>query len=106
MTLQVIPDALRTVSRRVYHFRASSKTSAPYFIWAEDGSGQDFHADDAVEEQVIHGSVDYYTKRENDPAVAQAQAALTAAGVPWRLNSIQYEDDTGFIHYEWLWEVV
>ena len=32
--------------------------------------------------------------------------ALDAAGIAWYLNSIQYEEDTGLIHYEWVWEVV
>lgn len=29
-----------------------------------------------------------------------------AQGVSWRLNSVQYEDDTNMIHYEWEFEVV
>lgn len=105
MTLQNVRDALLTVSRRVYHFKAHPRTQAPYFVWAEDGSGQSLHADGKLEEQVIQGTVDYYTKHEDDPAVAEAQKALAAAGIPWRLNSIQYEDDTGLIHYEWVFEV-
>lgn len=105
MTLRNVRDALLTVSGRVYHFKAHPKTHAPYFVWAEDGSGRSLHADGALEEQVIQGTVDYFTKRENDPAVAAAQAALTTADILWRLNSIQYEDNTGLIHYEWVFEV-
>ena len=105
MTLQSVRDALLTVSRRVYHFKAHPRAQAPYFIWAEDGSGQNLHTDGRLEEQVIQGTVDYYTKQEGDPAVAKAQEALSAAGIPWRLNSVQYEDDTGLVHYEWVWEV-
>ena len=30
--------------------------------------------------------------------------SMTAMGIPWALESVQYEDDTGFIHMEWTWE--
>jgi hypothetical protein len=33
------------------------------------------------------------------------QAALNSLRIPWRLNSVQYEDETNLIHYEWTWEV-
>ena len=29
------------------------------------------------------------------------QEALWSAGIGFRLNSVQYEDDTNLIHYEW-----
>lgn len=25
--------------------------------------------------------------------------------IAWELNSVQYEEKTGFTHYEWVWEV-
>ena len=36
----------------------------------------------------------------------QAPQALEGIGASWYLNSVQYEEDTGLIHYEWYWEVV
>ena len=32
------------------------------------------------------------------------EQSMTAMGIPWALESVQYEDDTGFIHLEWTWE--
>ena len=49
--------------------------------------------------------MDYYTPQEYDPAVDNIQAALNSLRIPWRLNSVQYEDETNLIHYEWTWEV-
>ena len=40
-----------------------------------------------------------------DETVDKIQAALTAACILFYLNSVQYEDDTELIHYEWVWEV-
>ena len=30
---------------------------------------------------------------------------MTAHGIAWEKTSVQYEDETGFIHHEWTWEV-
>ena len=50
---------------------------------------------------------DFFTKREFDPWVEAFEASLNRCqGLTWRLNSIQYEEDTGFTHYEWEWEVL
>lgn len=105
MNLQKLSEALVGVGVPVYHFRAPSGTKAPYLIWGEDGSGQNLHADGALEGQVIQGTVDLFTRTACDPLAEGVQGALTGAELPWRLNSIQYEEDTGLIHYEWVWEV-
>lgn len=76
-----------------------------YFVWQEDGTN-DFEADGVHAEKAVTGTTDLYTKREFDPWKDDFEAALDAAqGVAWYLNSVQYEEDTGFFHYEWVWEV-
>ena len=32
------------------------------------------------------------------------EASLDELGASWYLNSVQYESDTGLIHYEWVWQ--
>lgn len=71
----------------------------------EDGDNG-FEADDLKAEQAISGTVDYFTKTEHDIAFDYIQGVLNAYGAAWYLNSVQYEDDTGLIHYEWVFEVV
>ena len=104
MNLDVIKNALLTVTNKVYHYMAFKQTGS-YIVWAEDTQAESVWADDRMQEQSIQGTVDYYTKTENDPAWRQIQEALSDARVSWRLNSIQYEQETKYIHYEWVWEL-
>lgn len=77
-----------------------------YFVWQEDGRN-DLEADDRHVEKVVTGTTDLFTKREFDPWKEEFEEALDASPyIAWRLNSVQFEPDTGFTHYEWRWEVV
>ena len=51
------------------------------------------------------GTTDLYTKVEFDPWADALGESLSAYGIAWELSSVQYEEDTGFYHYEWAWEV-
>ena len=80
--------------------------SERYFVWQEAGAN-DFVADGQHCASAITGMTDFFTKREFDPWVEAFEASLNRCqGLTWRLNSIQYEEDTGFTHYEWEWEVL
>lgn len=95
--LSVLPTA-------TFHYKAKSKHNQ-YIVWAEDGQSDAVHADDKMQEQVIEGTVDLFTKTEYDPLFNQIQETMNSADMTWRLNSVQHEDDTKYIHYEWVWEV-
>lgn len=106
MRFDEIKKALLTVTPNVYHYHAKgTKKPDKYIVWAEDGETGASHADNRKRKQAMGGTVDYFTKMEYDPAVEAIQTALNDAGIGWRLESIQYEEDTGYIHYEWVWEV-
>lgn len=94
--LSVIPD--------VYHYTAVQKKEK-YIVWAEDSGGQVHAGDNQVTDQAIIGTIDYYTKTEFDPNVDLIARSLSNAKIAYKLNSIQHEDETGYIHYEWLFEV-
>lgn len=98
-----IRDALLTVSKDVYHFEALKKKDK-YIVWAEDGEGNSGHADNK-KNQVIQGTIDYFTKDDADLVVEEIQEALELYEISYKLNSVQYEDETEYIHYEWIWEV-
>lgn len=98
-----IRDALLTVSKNVYHFEALEKKDK-YIVWAEDGEGNSGHSDNK-KNQVIQGTIDYFTKDDADPVVEEIQEALELYEISYKLNSVQYEDETEYIHYEWIWEV-
>ena len=76
-----------------------------YFVWQEDGSN-DLIADNRHAESLTTGTTDLFTRQEFDPWRDAFEAALNAApGIVWELLSIQYEEQTGFWHYEWAWGV-
>lgn len=105
-SLDVIKNALLTVSQNVWHFKAFKK-APPYIVWAEDGQADSVWADGAMQEQIITGTIDLYTKTlDNEPLFESIQNALNGTEISWRLNSIQYEDGgAGLLHYEWVWEL-
>lgn len=76
-----------------------------YFVWQEDGEN-DFHADGKHTERAVTGTTDLFTKQEFDPWREEFEAAMSASKyIAWGLESIQFEKDTGFWHYEWRWTV-
>ena len=83
--------------------RPEAVWSPTYGVWAEDGAN-DLHADNAHAEKLAEGTVDWFTRDDAMPAKPIIEAALTAAGCAWYLNSIQMEDDTGYIHLEWVFQ--
>ncbi len=91
---------------RAAHYEAHKKP-ARYIVWAEEGEGESLDADNHKEIQTITGTIDFFSVAENDVAVSQIQTVLNSFDdVAWSLNSIQYEDDTGYIHHEWVWQVI
>ena len=96
--------AHRQVTDKVSH--GQRMQSERYFVWQEDGEA-DCILDGRHAEKAVTGSTDLFTKQEFDPWKDQMEQAFdNAPDILWRLNSIQFEEDTGFWHYEWLWTVV
>lgn len=89
----------------VYHYWRPVQT-APYCIWQEEGEDSSLEGDGHKQEQSISGTVDYFTKTENDPNIDAIQDALNGIDVcSWELEAVQYEEDTNLIHYSWTWTV-
>lgn len=105
MKLTDLRDALLDVTQDTFHYEATHK-SDKYIVWAEDTEADSLNADDEKDEQVIQGTVDYFTRSEYDPNVKAIQQKLNSINVAWRLNSIQHEEGTGYIHYEWVFELI
>lgn len=103
MDFNPIKNALLTVTTNVGHYEALKKTDR-YIVWAEDGQFDALWSDDRMGVQIVEGTVDYFTRMEDDPNVDDIQAALNLVCM-WRLSSVQYEDDTRYIHWEWVWRL-
>lgn len=87
-----------------YSFAQYGWSRAPegdYGVVSED-FGEDFIANDVHLERGTAGTVDLFTRDATSAPRDAVEAVLNSAGVCWQLNSVQFEDDTGFIHYEWL----
>ena len=103
MKLSDIRDALLEVIPDVFHYEAWAKPDK-YIVWAEDNEASSLNADNKKQEQVLEGTVDYFTKTEYDPNFKLIQSKLNAIDISWKLNSVQHEEETGYIHYEWVFE--
>ena len=98
-----IIEAHKAVTDKISH--SGRLKSDRYFVWQEDGNN-DFIADGKHVEKAVTGTSDLFTKNEFDPWKENFEKALDNANIPWALNSVDYEEDTGFYHYEWTWTVV
>ena len=103
-SLETLMNALLTVTEEVYHYTAPAD-SVRYIVWAEDNEVAALEADNYKAGQTIEGTIDLYTKDEDDSWIQSVPDALNTARIGWSLNSVQYEDETRFIHYEWLFRV-
>lgn len=105
MKLNDLKNLLLTIGPPVFHYFAANQTGN-YIVWAEDGDGSVLHADGKKVERAITGTIDYFTMTENDPVKEQIETALDSdSGLAWALNSTQHEENTGYIHYEWSFEI-
>lgn len=104
MTLNNLKDLLLSIGPPVFHYFASGQTGN-YIVWAEDNQADAVHSDGKMRVQVIEGTIDYFTKKEFDETVIDIQKTLNDAGISWRLSSVQREEDTGYIHYEWVFQI-
>lgn len=105
MKLSNLRDTLLTITPDTFHYYAHKKPEK-YIVWAEDGEAGSSNSNDQKTDQVIQGTIDYFTKTEFDPIFELIQDKLNTIEISWRLNSVQYEEDTGYIHYEWVWEMI
>jgi len=105
MTFDNVKNALLSVSSNVYHLTAISNPPLSYIVWAEDTESGSLHGDGKKISQTMQGTVDLYSKIENDPLIDLIQKAFNDYGVGFKLNSNQYEPDTKLIHTEWVWAI-
>lgn len=105
MKLSDIRDALLEVIPDVFHYEAYAKPNK-YIVWAEDTEADAGYGDNKKTTQIIQGTIDYFTKEECDSNVKSIQEKLNSIDVTWRLNSIQHEEKTKYIHYEWVFELI
>lgn len=89
---------------KVYHF-FRPQMKPPFCLWQEDGPGNEFRTGNRLAEQMIHGTIDYFTAKEYDEAVDLIQSAFRSSNISLSLTEIMWEEETELIHYGWEFEV-
>lgn len=102
--LKRLSNILKSLCDNVGHYEVVKKTKK-YIVWSEEVEDSSLSADDKKEEITIQGSIDLYTTVEFDELIDELAEALTINEIGWELASVQYEDATGYIHYEFIWRV-
>lgn len=95
--------ALTNTGLKFAHFGWSKAPSGDYGVYAEDGAN-DLIAGNKHVEKALQGTVDYFTWDDSGAPKATIEAALESVPVAYYLNSVQFENDSGYIHYEWVFE--
>lgn len=99
--LKIVRNALTAVSTNVYHYRRPDNLENA-IVWAEDAEDNSFYANNIKQNIAMHGTIDYFTKSEYDRKIDDIVAGLNSSSrIAWNIKSVQYEDETGLIHYEW-----
>ena len=102
--MEELKNALVALTEECHHFYAPPNTEPAYIVWKEDGRN-DLAANNAHEEKAWTGTVELYTRNDNDPLVSGIDNALDSVGAVWSLISVDYEYESGLIHYSWDWEL-
>lgn len=84
---------------KVYHYAKAASAKAPYVVWQEDATNE-FKTGNRRGEYQVHGTIDIFSSKEFDALFDDVPAALDGIASV-NLNSVQYEDDTKLIHYEY-----
>ena len=100
MTMAKLVEALEATGYAFAHHAWSNAPSGDYGTYQEY-SGADLMADDVHAERGTICYVSYFTRDDTATPRTTIESALNSLRIPWVLNTIQYENDTGYIHYEW-----
>ena len=92
--------ALQATGYQFAHYAWSEAPAGDYGPYAED-SGEDFIADGKHIERGTVGYINYFTRDDSETPRTTIEEALNSINIQWNLNTVQYENDTGYIHYEW-----
>lgn len=92
--------ALQATGYAFAHYAWSKAPDGDYGTYSEN-RGDDLTADNKHIEKGTEGFISYFTRDDSGTPRVMIETALSNLGIPWYLNSIQYENDTGYIHYEW-----
>jgi len=96
--------ALRNTGIPFAEYGWDRSPAAPYGVISIEGQGDSVAGDGYILHQSLRGSIDLFVKSPDTMWMPMVQDAINGL-VAWRLNSVQREQDTNLIHYEWIFEM-
>lgn len=93
-------EALEQSGLSIAHYAWSKAPEGDYGTIQED-SGNDLVCDEKHVERGTDCYLSYFTRDDSGTPRTTIEGILNGLQIPWYLNTVQYENDTGLIHYEW-----
>lgn len=105
MPVNKLETALATTGIPYAHYAWDiAPNGQPFIVWAED-EGDELVLDERNSERITTGTVDLFTRDPSKRATVET-AFRSIDGFYWRTNSVQYEDETKLLHFEWTFRTV
>ena len=103
-TLVTLLKAIKNVQFTEYEWK--TRPNGNFGTVQLDFEAEDDNGDDVKQNRAWEGSVDLFTYGKEMMIVAAVETALeTVCEGSWYLNSEQYEQDTGLIHREFVFQL-
>ena len=102
--MQELKNALLATGYPFAHFAWSHAPTGTYGIYGEDGENR-LAGDNRTVEKAMVVYVALFTKDDSGEPMNKVETALQSIPCAWYLNTVQFEENTGYIHYEWAVEV-
>ena len=97
-------QALKATKIPVAHFgwETEGLPMGDYIVYSEN-SMDDLEANGLHIERATVGTVDLFTRDYSDDAKDPVEQALSGLpGIVWQLETIQFEEETRYVHYSWM----
>lgn len=98
--------ALKAMDVPFAEFGWATRPTSDFGVVALDMESGKSESDNGTRCAVMEGTADLYMHGMNSTHIQAVETVLeTVCGASWELNSVQYEQDTKLLHYEWVFRV-
>lgn len=99
-------EALRQTGIPLAEYAWDVRPETDYLVITIDSEANSLEADDKKVNQAPQGTIDLFSMHNDRETMQTVQNVLnTFDGCAWYLNSVQYEDDTRLLHWEWVFSL-
>ena len=103
---EALINALKALEIPLAEYAWDVRPDADYLVIAIDGEAHSLQADGEKVNQAPQGTIDLFSLSADRDKMQAVQGVLNALdGCAWYLNSVQYEDDTRLLHWEWVYSL-